>query len=103
MHALLQLIQTLDRNRTCLNLSPRGEPRLGKRGLYGGLGGRAPGELQQAMMWVLNQSDGGMDLLAIAERSGLPFEQLDEAAALLEETDLLKTLGQEETSTGRIP
>jgi aminopeptidase-like protein len=103
MHALLQLIGTLDRNRTCLNLSPRGEPQLGRRGLYGGVGGQAPGETQQAMLWVLNQSDGETDLLAITERSGLPFEQVEHAAGLLEKTDLLSVLGQEETGTGRMP
>ena len=92
IEALWQFVETLDRNRTCLNLSPRGEPRLGKRGLYGSVGGRAPGELQQAMLWVLNQSDGRRDLLAIAERSGLPFCEVDEVARLLEDAGLLRVL-----------
>ena len=89
MTALARLGAVLDRNRECLNLSPYGEPQLGKRGLYGSVGGRAPGQLQQAMLWVLNLSDGSHDLLAIAERSGLPFPDIEEAAQHLEAAGLL--------------
>jgi aminopeptidase-like protein len=49
-----------------VNLSPKGEPRLGKRGLYGSVGGTAPGEFEHALLWVLSFSDGENDLLAIA-------------------------------------
>jgi aminopeptidase-like protein len=35
------------------------------------------------MLWVLNGSDGNHALLDIAERSGLKFEDLQEAAVLL--------------------
>jgi aminopeptidase-like protein len=90
---LLELFELLDRNRRCLNLKPFGEPRLGKRGLYGSLGGRAPGELQQAMLWVLNSSDGETDLLATAQRSGLAFRDIELAASMLEKTDLLRAVG----------
>ena len=31
-----------------------------------------------AMLWVLNQSDGGRSLLDVAERSGLPLALLAE-------------------------
>ena len=100
IRALSQLIETLDRNRTCLNLSPCGEPRLGKRGLYGSIGGRPPDELQNAMLWVLNQSDGGPDLLAIAERSGLPFGEVEQAAGLLEKAGLLEAADRDSPATG---
>jgi aminopeptidase-like protein len=41
------------------------------------------------MLWVLNLSDGRHDLLAIADRSGLPFDVVAAAAARLAEAGLL--------------
>ena len=41
------------------------------------------------MLWVLNQSDGDNDLLEIAEKSSMPFEQIARAAAILREHGLL--------------
>jgi aminopeptidase-like protein len=85
-----EVVQVLEANRRYLNLSPKGEPQLGRRGLYGQIGGRSDAEERQmAMLWVLNQSDGGMSLLDVAERSGLPFALLAEVAATLEEAGLL--------------
>ena len=72
------------------NLSPKGEPQLGRRGLYGSLGGAADKrEAELALLWVLNQSDGHAALLDIAERSGVPFAQLRHAADVLLDHDLL--------------
>ena len=42
-----------------------------------------------AMLWVLNQSDGGPTLLDIAERSGLAFDTIRDAADRLLEKGLL--------------
>lgn len=82
--------EVLEGNRRCRNLSPKGEPQLGRRGLYRALGGDDRGrERELAMLWVLNQSDGGPDLLAIARRSGLPFERLRDAAAALAAAGLI--------------
>jgi aminopeptidase-like protein len=68
---------TLDRNQRYRNLVPHCEPQLGKRGLYPTLGaGRDAAAQVEAVMWLLNLSDGDHDLLAIAERSGVPFEAL---------------------------
>jgi aminopeptidase-like protein len=87
--AALSIFDVLDANRVCQNLAPKGEPRLGKRGLYGSLGGPPPGEFENAVRWVLNQSDGSHDLLAIADRAALPFETIDTAARALEQVQLL--------------
>ena len=85
-----EVVQVLEGNRRYLNLRPKGEPQLGKRGLYGQIGGRSDAEERQmAMLWVLNQSDGEHTLLDVAERSGLPFALLAEVAATLEEAGLL--------------
>ena len=67
--------QVIERDRVCVNLSPKGEPQLGKRGLYEGLGGSADRrQYELALLWVLNQSDGSHSLLDIAERAAMPFE-----------------------------
>ena len=78
------VLGVLDNNRTYRNLHPKGEPQLGRRGLYRSLGGHldAAGR-EMAMLWVLNLSDGRWSLLDIAERSGLPFTTVRAAADLL--------------------
>ena len=61
-----------DATARCTNLSPYGEPQLGRRGLYRSAGGAvATPDDERALLWVLNQSDGGASLLDIAQRSGL--------------------------------
>jgi aminopeptidase-like protein len=84
------LFGILERNRTFVSTNPNCEPQLGKRGLYDAIGGHADKrELQLAMLWALNQSDGANDLLAIAAKSGLRFETVERAASLLEQHELL--------------
>jgi aminopeptidase-like protein len=86
-----EVTRVLERNRRYLNLSPYGEPQLGKRGLYGSLGGRSDTkQAQMAMLWVLNLSDGEHDLLDMAHRSGMPFAIVADAAAALHDAGLLK-------------
>jgi aminopeptidase-like protein len=90
LRAYLSVLAILEGNRRYRNTSPRGEPQLGRRGLYGSMGGHPnPGELQMAMLWVLNQSDGGPTLLDVAERSGLAFDTIRTAADRLLENGLL--------------
>jgi aminopeptidase-like protein len=88
---LMAILDVLEGDKTFLNLKPKGEPQLGKRGLYRPVGGMmGPGEFDQmAILWVLNQSDGAHSLLDIAEQSGLPFDQIRAAADALAATDLL--------------
>ncbi|MFF4470341.1 DUF4910 domain-containing protein [Streptomyces sp. NPDC001599] len=86
-----EAISVLDRNRRYVNLSPYGEPQLGRRGLYDSLGGRSDAkQAQMAMLWVLNLSDGGHSLLDVAEKSGLAFETVAEAADALHGAGLVK-------------
>jgi aminopeptidase-like protein len=85
-----EVVQVLEANRRYVNLSPKGEPQLGRRGLYGQIGGRSDAEERQmAMLWVLNLSDGDHSLLDVAERSGLPFALVADVAGPLEEAGLL--------------
>ena len=92
IRALAHMISVVDGNRCLLNLSPKGEPQLGKRGLYGSVGGGRPGEFENALLWVLSQSDGKSDLVGIAQRSGIDFEVLDHAAEALEQNGLVRTV-----------
>jgi aminopeptidase-like protein len=88
---VLSAVEVLERNRICMNQSPKCEPRLGTRGLYPSVGGLGAAVEQLAMLWTLNLSDGEHDLLRIAERAGLPFSTINRAAEALEKTDLLKS------------
>jgi aminopeptidase-like protein len=91
LEAVWEMFQVLDRDRRYVNLSPYGEPQLGKRGLYESLGGRSDTkQAQMAMLWVLNYSDGEHSLLDIAVRSGLPFAAVTAAADALHDAGLVK-------------
>jgi len=88
----IQVVEVLENDRRCLNLNPKCEPQLGKRGLYQAIGGEPDRQdLRDALLWVLNLSDGQHGLLEIAERSKLPFAKIRRAADLLQQHDLLGT------------
>jgi len=84
-----EILDVVDGDRRYRNLQPYGEPQLGKRGLYRAIGGTNIPDLQMAMLWVLNQSDGETGLLHIAERAGIRFSVIQTAADLLREHELL--------------
>jgi aminopeptidase-like protein len=86
---VLSVFEVLEHDRRYRNLYPKCEPQLGRRGLYGAMGGLGIQGLEMAMLWVLNLSDGHASLLDIAERSGLPFVTVDAAAQLLLRHELL--------------
>ena len=89
----LTILQVLEGNRIYLNVNPKCEPQLGRRGLYGAIGGQTDANLSElAMLWVLNLSDGNYSLLDIAEKSGLAFGLIKNTAGLLVEHNLLKEL-----------
>ncbi|TGT75965.1 DUF4910 domain-containing protein [bacterium M00.F.Ca.ET.159.01.1.1] len=90
---LMEVIDVVEEDWVPVNLSPMGEPQLGRRGLYTALGGlHASNHGAMPMLWVLNLADGSNSLLAIAERSGLPFAEIAAAARLLREHGLLSVL-----------
>jgi aminopeptidase-like protein len=87
----LEILALLEGNGVFLNLKPKGEPQLGKRGLYRAMGGPADsGVNEMAMLWVLNQSDGSNSLLDIADRSGMSFDAIKRASNALAESGLLQ-------------
>jgi len=80
----LLIFSVLENDRRYLNQNPKCEPQLGRRGLYRQMGGNTESkEIELAMLWVLNLSDGQHGLLDIADRAGLRFERVAEAAELL--------------------
>jgi aminopeptidase-like protein len=96
LNLAMDVVQLLETNLTYRNLYPKGEPQLGKRGLYRSIGGRADTETRElAMLWVLNLSDGQHSLLDIAERSGLKYEVVQRAAMDLQQHHLLSRQTEE--------
>ena len=86
-----QVIEVLEQDRVYVNQNPKGEPQLGRRGIYRGLAGqRALPQVELALLWVLNLSDGKHALLDIAERAGMSFEVIYQAAEMLATHDLLR-------------
>ena len=85
-----QIIEILDSNGWYRNLSPRGEPQLGRRGLYRGTGGDVAEPLQRAVLAVLSFSDGDHDLIEIYRKTKLPFATILQARDLLLDTSLLE-------------
>jgi aminopeptidase-like protein len=87
---ITDVISTIEGNRRPVNLLPKCEPQLGRRGLFSSLGGDPDGPAKSmALLWVLNLADGDHTLLDIAERSGMAFQTVADAASLLVDNDLL--------------
>jgi len=96
--ACLQILSLLERNGTFLNLNSKCEPQLGRRGLYGMIGGGPDAGVRElAMLWVLNLSDGNHSLLDITERSNIAFDSICAAAEALQQKGLLRECFELET------
>jgi aminopeptidase-like protein len=86
-----EILQIAERDRIWRNLSPYGEPQLGKRGLYKPIGGQSDISKndQMSLLWLLNLADGHHSVLDIAERSGQSFHDIAAAAEKLKSAGLL--------------
>jgi aminopeptidase-like protein len=92
---LVEIIGMLERNVVYARVDGRGEPQLGRRGLYRAISGQKDhAAAQMALLWVLNLADGRHSLLDITERSGLSFEQLAIAADAASRADLIRRAAQ---------
>ncbi len=86
-----ETIDAIESNGIYCNTVMKGEPQLGRRGLYGAIGGRPDaGAINMAMLWILNLSDGTNSLLDIAERANVPLPAIRNTAELLIRHDLLR-------------
>lgn len=90
------VVDALENNRRFCNTNPHCEPQLGRRNLYRSTGGDAVGAEISARLWVLNLSDGENSLLDIAERSGIPFAAINNAADVLSQNGLLSVVSAPE-------
>ena len=90
IRALAGIFGRLEANRLYRSCSAKGEPRLGKRGLFRSTGGTSPGEFEHAMLWLLNLADGAHGLQDARAASGLPLATLERAAAALVGAGLLE-------------
>ena len=93
--ACLGIVDVLESNRRYCNQNPYCEPQLGRRNLYTQIGGEPVGDQISARLWVLNLSDGTNSLLDIADRSGLKFTIVRDAAELLHQVGLLALVSEE--------
>jgi aminopeptidase-like protein len=89
--AVLRIIEAVESDQRWINTSPKGEPQLGRRGLYRQSGGYydCVPERHMALLWLLQLSDGEHSLLEIAHRSGLDPGLLVACAADLRGAGLL--------------
>jgi len=86
-----KVIDTIEKNKCYVNQNPKGEPNLGRRGLYKTIAGQADTkDFEMALLWILNLSDGTNSLIDIAERSNLQVDLLYKAAQELKKVNLLK-------------
>lgn len=83
-------LDVLERDCQPASTNPKCEPQLGRRGLYASVGGHthAP-EQTMALLWVMSLADGRHSLLEMAERAGLPFGTIADAAQSLRTSGLL--------------
>jgi aminopeptidase-like protein len=85
-----ETLDVIENDAVYWNVLPKCEPQLGKRGLYGTVGGyKDAAKSNLAMLWILNLSDGSHSLLDIAERAELPFAIVRSTAELLQRYGLL--------------
>jgi aminopeptidase-like protein len=85
----LEILEIVERDGVYVNRSPKGEPQLGRRGLYQATGGGELPGFEMALLWVLSYSDGQHSLLDIAEQAGMQFAVIRRAADSLLSADLL--------------
>jgi aminopeptidase-like protein len=92
-----ELLDLLDRDCVYERVDGRGEPQLGRRGLYRAIAGQreAGGATQMDLLWVLNLADGKHSLLDMAIRADVPFARIEAAARLALEADLIRLAASE--------
>lgn len=90
LSVLRRIVAVIEEDAIYRSRNPKGEPQLGRRGLYSTIGGHGAAIYDQmALLWVLNLADGRHSLLDMAERAGLPFTTIRAAADALAANNLL--------------
>ncbi len=90
---VLRAIDALEHEPRYENQVPHGEPQLGRRGLYGAVGGAVNAQsVEMALLWLLSYSDGEYSLVDIARHSKVAIDSLQVAATALVDAVLLKAV-----------
>ncbi len=86
------VVDLLEQSRFYVNQFPYGEPQLGKRGIYKAMNDVSDKtkDLQMAILWILNYSDGYTSLNNIARKSGLDSKILSQAAEILIKNNVIR-------------
>jgi Domain of unknown function (DUF4910)/winged helix-turn-helix len=100
---LRRIVAVIEGNEIYRNRNPKGEPQLGRRGLYATMGGQRTASYDQmALLWVLNLADGRVSLLETAERASVPFAAIRAAADALLVTNLLEPAAVQPSALVRV-
>lgn len=95
---ITEVLDVIENDVAYRNTMPKCEPQLGRRGLYGMIGGdKDAAAANMAMLWILNLSDGMHSLLDIAERANLPFAVIQKTAQILQQKGLLVAVDEPDT------
>ncbi|NPV25600.1 DUF4910 domain-containing protein [Bradyrhizobium aeschynomenes] len=97
-----QVLDLLDRDYVYERVDGRGEPQLGRRGLYRAIAGQreAGGATQMDLLWVLNLADGKHSLLDMAIRADVPFARIEAAARLALDASLIRPAASPGSASG---
>jgi aminopeptidase-like protein len=88
----VKVIAAAEAEEVYVSTNPKGEPQLGRRGLYQDIGATKGGSFKIAsVMWVLNLSDGDHSIEDISEQSGMPLPEIKAAADALLAKGLLRS------------
>jgi aminopeptidase-like protein len=88
---IMDIFKVLEKDKKFINMFPKGEPQLGKRGLFKKIGGQSETKkFQMALLWILSFSDGKHSLVDISIKSGIRFDTLELAVQELLKTNLIK-------------
>jgi aminopeptidase-like protein len=91
LEKLKRAVDIIEHDGVYRSLNPKGEPQLGRRGLYHSISGQKDAaDSHMALLWTLNLADSNHSLFDIAERAGLPFSTILSAANALSNAKLLE-------------
>jgi aminopeptidase-like protein len=92
LDALVEIVRGVDEAVVFERTEPHGEPHLSRHGIDGRMTAAllAGADARSALFWLLNLADGRHDLLQIAERAGVPVDDLARVASSLEDEGILR-------------
>ena len=97
LEVYLTIMEYIEKNSLYLSQNMKGEPFLAKRKLNMPIGsGKDIYYFDVAVRFLMCYSDGKNDLISIAAKAELPFEEVYSVAQILEDAGLLKKCGGHE-------